>query len=1147
MLVRLALIISFLATFISCGSSVEIQVDLSSGPTLGAKDIYGGISRDYINHPAGHSRRKVDYVWQLYVGYDTSQAQIHFSDLRLTESDLLAILNAQGEELQRFVGSNSGEQWSQAFRSNLLRIHLVSDLPENGKDSYFRIDRVRIWSLSSTPPTIPPTNKKLSSRHPTFGVRSLGAFPNVHPLQYVQPVPRTQVNQEAWGIIGPNGDNYYSVLGVPWLSSDFAVVGPSCGAPSTINVDRDVWYRSQEGPIPDTVVVGNFGGDSHDDVAVANDQGEVLISLNQGEAKFTGFHLAQRHFNLFTGELLVAGRMNDDTWDDLLAVSPSAVRFALNNGNADYPQFCDVVTAMLPWDVVGFPQDTRFTPLTGDFDGDGFIDIAIVVDRNGEDVNVEQSWDEVRIFKNDHAGGFTEFTPWARYKLANGTSADIRSFQVGDFNGDGFDDFLLVDRPSYAAIERRFSLRVSLNKLSTSGVLSTGYETWVSFILESRESGGSKIQKFVDEVIVADINGDRKADVVLCNGDQTFDPGSRFGSVKRTELLVSFSEKSPLTYLPIFGPAANWSPSTMPLGKLHAGNFTSDQYAQTLISTQNKSSLLHVFVMTNKLFPVIENIYSSNAPQPGFGDPVDRLLHVPHYAFGDVDSDGYSDLIVFTGDQRGTVEVLLNKQSTTGESHARQFERSDHSWLTEFANDFAPGHECPLAGDVNGDGYADLVLFSGIRPSFVPDENVFPFGVFVALNNRDGSFSKPTRWNTMLALNLADPKRTPLIGDFNGDGKVDIAIAARFPSVYFYIALSTGNAFGSTSWGYDWLAPTDLQPASWDSVDYKITDMNGDGIQDIALIDTWCTYFLPTNDGRYYATFAGNITSFQSDGGGSFTRHHEMAIGGYGIPQGNRFELGQFSGDRFADIAHYLSSQGRRAFDGNSICSWFSIQGIDWTATPVARYTNGGPTDEDCPSTFSVDVDKDGRDELVLLRQDLGCGGGNKIALELQMVKMAHSDLDLYAQPAFDVQQNGVPLDGWTSSSITPFDSEELISDQYSPTGNFFLRVHNNSEDWTAYKMICNLVTNKISMDAVFVKKEVYTNSDYYRDFINLIKEAGPRLYDATDGLHKLTEITLWTANDPSYWEDDHCSDRVDIQVFDGAGTSNARHGCRIR
>jgi hypothetical protein len=117
-------------------------------------------------------------------------------------------------------------------------------------------------------------------------------------------------------------------------------------------------------------------------------------------------------------------------------------------------------------------------------------------------------------------------------------------------------------------------------------------------------------------------------------------------------------------------------------------------------------------------------------------------------------------------------------------------------------------------GDFNGDGKADIVgryLEGG--------------SWWVALSTGSGfTVSKWDTWST--GATWVDVK----VGDFNGDGKSDIT-GRWLQGGEWWTGISTGSAFNTSKWA-TWSTGTTGLPVTW--VDVQVGDFNGDGKADIA-------------------------------------------------------------------------------------------------------------------------------------------------------------------------------------------------------------------------------------------------------------------------------------------------------------------------
>lgn len=197
-----------------------------------------------------------------------------------------------------------------------------------------------------------------------------------------------------------------------------------------------------------------------------------------------------------------------------------------------------------------------------------------------------------------------------------------------------------------------------------------------------------------------------------------------------------------------------------------------------------------------------------------------------------------------------------------------------------------------IAVDVNGDSWPDLVACGSI-------DGTTNGNLGVALNNGAGGF--PSRTTTTL---IGQQMWNLAAGDFNADGKLDIAGAARDTNS---VILFTGNGTGGFTVG---------SPLSVGDRPRGITvaDFNGDNLPDIAT----------ANQGA--GANQGSVSVLLNTGGGSFTAN---TVGfGFGFGSSNvRFDLvaRDFDGDGDQDLMTTKSNgEERFLFFANNGAGAFS-------------------------------------------------------------------------------------------------------------------------------------------------------------------------------------------------------------------------------
>ena len=185
-----------------------------------------------------------------------------------------------------------------------------------------------------------------------------------------------------------------------------------------------------------------------------------------------------------------------------------------------------------------------------------------------------------------------------------------------------------------------------------------------------------------------------------------------------------------------------------------------------------------------------------------------RVGHSPNaVAAGDFNADGRVDLAIANSCadvdclENGVVKVLLgNGDGTFSPHHAYQ------SALNGSSTDIT-------AADFNGDGKLDIAVVNG-GYSVKGD-------VSILLGNGKGGFGSPMP---------SKPDGVPLFvvaGDFNGDGKMDMAVTLLADSV----AVLLGNGDGTFQRAVTY--PTEVSPQL-----VAVADLNADGNPDLVVVNS---------------------------------------------------------------------------------------------------------------------------------------------------------------------------------------------------------------------------------------------------------------------------------------------------------------------
>ena len=693
---------------------------------------------------------------------------------------------------------------------------------------------------------------------------------------------------------------------------------------------------------------GDVNGDGYSDVIVganlndggASNAGRAYIFFggssmnNVADVILTGAAASDN----FGTSVSTAGDVNGDGYSDVIvganlndAGGTSAGRAYIFLGGSSMNNVADIIlTGVAASDNFGFSVSTA-----GDVNGDGYSDV--IAGATGNDAGGSNAGRAYVYFGGSTMNDIADILLTGE-AVSDGLGVSVST--AGDVNGDGYSDVIVganLNDAGGADAGRAYIYFGGSNPDNTADLLLTG--------VVAGDRLGSSVSS------AGDVNGDGYSDVIA--GAPLNDAGG--SNAGRSYVFFGGSNMNSTPDFSRSGEAAN-DQYGLPVST--AGDMNGDGYgdiiAGAIANDAGGTNAGRVYLYINSMTgaDIADEFFTGAATDDYFGYAVSSA--------GDFNGDGFVDLAIgaYGNDAGGTDagRVYLYFGSSVQDNVADLI-------LTGAAAGDQFGISVSAAGDINADGYTDLII--GANGSDSGGSNSGRAYIYLG-----GSVPDAIPDVTMTGAVTGDNfgYSVSSAGDFNGDGFSDVIVGSQFSDALatdggaayiYYGGISANNVADITMEG----------TGTNDRFGYAVSsagDVNGDGYSDV-IVGAYLDNNSFSDDGSAFVYFGGSSPNNSAD----MNLKGEGAADQFGVSVSS---AGDVNNDGYSDIV--VGANGNDSGGQNSGAAYLYFGGYNPDAVPDLVLIGSSANDNLGYFVSSIhDVNADGYGDFIVSAPFNDAGG----------------------------------------------------------------------------------------------------------------------------------------------------------------------------